>query len=90
MADPLTTSIGGRTADKRLPRPTQVKNKTPANVQITAEQIVREAKEREEDAYQPPANRVRMDFFCQSSVCRFADLLHLHNVSDASAHRISL
>mmetsp|Transcript_35189 Transcript_35189/g.67252 ORF Transcript_35189/g.67252 Transcript_35189/m.67252 type:complete len:729 (-) Transcript_35189:192-2378(-) len=58
MADPLTTSIGGRTADKRLPRPTQVKNKTPANVQITAEQIVREAKEREEDAYQPPANRI--------------------------------
>lgn len=32
---------------KGMPRPTRVKNKSPAPIQITAEQIVREAMERQ-------------------------------------------
>lgn len=41
-----------------MPRPTKVKNKTPAPTQITAEQIVREAKERQEDDYKPPTVKI--------------------------------
>ncbi|KAL6530874.1 Crooked neck-like protein 1 [Orobanche gracilis] len=37
----------------KLPRPTRVKNKTPASVQITAEQILREARERQEAEIRP-------------------------------------
>eukprot|EP00959_Pyramimonas_sp_CCMP1952_P236045 4933081-Pyramimonas_sp.AAC.1 len=33
MADPLGTSLHHKTVEKRLPRPTKVKNKTPAPVQ---------------------------------------------------------
>ncbi|KAJ0433004.1 putative tetratricopeptide-like helical domain superfamily [Helianthus annuus] len=34
--------------DVKLPKPTRVKNKTPAPIQTTAEQILREARERQE------------------------------------------
>ena len=63
MADTadLSGNVGGRSTE-RIPRPTKVKNKTPAPVQITAEQIVREAKERQEDEYRAPAHRVRFPF----------------------------
>ncbi|KAJ0255193.1 Crooked neck protein [Hirschfeldia incana] len=42
----------------RLPRPTRVKNKTPAPVQITAEQILREARERQEAEIRPPKQKI--------------------------------
>eukprot|EP00240_Pyramimonas_obovata_P006766 CAMPEP_0118936832 /NCGR_PEP_ID=MMETSP1169-20130426/20583_1 /TAXON_ID=36882 /ORGANISM="Pyramimonas obovata, Strain CCMP722" /LENGTH=172 /DNA_ID=CAMNT_0006880235 /DNA_START=94 /DNA_END=608 /DNA_ORIENTATION=- len=58
MADPLGTSLHHKTVEKRLPRPTKVKNKTPAPVQITAEQIVREAKERQDDEMAPRLGRI--------------------------------
>jgi len=41
-------------AELKLPRMTQVKNKTPAPIQITAEQILREARERQEAEFRPP------------------------------------
>ncbi|CAN1244758.1 Crooked neck-like protein 1 [Linum perenne] len=42
----------------KLPRPTRVKNKTPAPVQITAEQILREARERQEAEIRPPKQKI--------------------------------
>ena len=41
-----------------VPRATRVKNKAPAAVQITAEQIVREAAERAEDVYRAPKRKI--------------------------------
>ncbi|OUS42195.1 hypothetical protein BE221DRAFT_188001 [Ostreococcus tauri] len=40
------------------PKTTRVKNKAPAPVQITAEQIVREANERSEDVYAAPKRKI--------------------------------
>eukprot|EP01103_Thecamoeba_quadrilineata_P012753 TRINITY_DN336_c0_g2_i1.p1 TRINITY_DN336_c0_g2~~TRINITY_DN336_c0_g2_i1.p1 ORF type:complete len:676 (-),score=115.55 TRINITY_DN336_c0_g2_i1:129-2156(-) len=42
----------------RTPRTTKVKNKTPAAVQITAEQILREAQERQEAEPRPPRQKI--------------------------------
>ncbi|XLR12090.1 hypothetical protein HN51_048818 [Arachis hypogaea] len=42
----------------KLPRPTRVKNKTPAPIQITAEQILREARERQELEIRPPKQKI--------------------------------
>ncbi|KAL0890004.1 hypothetical protein Bca101_013987 [Brassica carinata] len=42
----------------KLPRTTRVKNKTPASVQITAEQILREARERQEAEIRPPKHKI--------------------------------
>jgi len=41
-----------------MPRATRVKNKQPAPVQITAEQILREAKERQEAEIKPPRQKI--------------------------------
>ncbi|XBH93076.1 hypothetical protein VPH35_084077 [Triticum aestivum] len=66
----LTTRRGGgadqaslgfltnRDTEVRLPRATRVKNKAPAGVQITAEQILREARERQEPEIRPPRQRI--------------------------------
>ncbi|KAF8090620.1 hypothetical protein N665_0471s0015 [Sinapis alba] len=42
----------------KLPRPTRVKNKTPAPLQITAEQLLREARERQEPEFLPPHQNI--------------------------------
>ncbi|XLU46496.1 hypothetical protein S245_041310, partial [Arachis hypogaea] len=42
----------------KLPPPTRVKNKTPAPIQITAEQILREAGERQEAEIRPPKQKI--------------------------------
>ncbi|XP_074567054.1 uncharacterized protein LOC141823689 [Curcuma longa] len=42
----------------KLPRSTRVKNKTPAPIQITAEQILREARERQEPEIRPPKQKI--------------------------------
>lgn len=49
---------GGKPAARVSARVTKVKNKAPAAVQITAEQLLREAKERQEAPYKPPRQRV--------------------------------
>nr|XP_040246508.1 LOW QUALITY PROTEIN: crooked neck-like protein 1 [Aegilops tauschii subsp. strangulata] len=66
----LTTRRGGgadqpslgfltnRDTEVRLPRATRVKNKAPAGVQITAEQILREARELQEPEIRPPRQRI--------------------------------
>ncbi|KAL1816477.1 hypothetical protein DCAR_0520880 [Daucus carota subsp. sativus] len=41
-----------------LPRPTRVKNKTPAPIQITAEQILRDARELQEPEIRPPKQKI--------------------------------
>ena len=38
----------------KLPEVTKVKNKTPAKIQITAEQLLRDAKERNLESVPPP------------------------------------
>ncbi|XP_013617977.1 PREDICTED: crooked neck-like protein 1 [Brassica oleracea var. oleracea] len=42
----------------KLPRPTRVKNKTPAPLQITAEQLLTEARERQESQILPPQQNI--------------------------------
>ena len=42
----------------KLPRPTRVKNKTPVPIQITAEHILREARERQEAEIRPPKQKI--------------------------------
>ncbi|XP_047333154.1 crooked neck-like protein 1 [Impatiens glandulifera] len=52
--------MSGNNKESDLPRPTRVKNKTPASIQITAEQILREAREREmqEAEIRPPKQNI--------------------------------
>ncbi|XP_047320632.1 crooked neck-like protein 1 [Impatiens glandulifera] len=47
-SDPSLGFLTKKDTEVKLPRPTHVKNKTPAAIQITAEQILREARERQE------------------------------------------
>ncbi|KNA17989.1 hypothetical protein SOVF_074890 [Spinacia oleracea] len=42
----------------RYPQSTRVKNKTPAPIQITAEQLLREARERQESEIRPPKQKI--------------------------------
>ncbi|GAB4816800.1 hypothetical protein N2152v2_003846 [Parachlorella kessleri] len=42
----------------KLPRVTRVKNKQPADKQITAEQILRESKALQQDAFKPPTQKI--------------------------------
>jgi crooked neck len=62
MANQTDSSSPGfltkRDTEVKLPRPTRVKNKTPAQVQITAEQILREARERQEAEIRPPKQKI--------------------------------
>ncbi|CAL2265322.1 unnamed protein product [Prunus armeniaca] len=57
-ADPTLGFLIRKDADDMLPRPTRVKNKTPAPVQITAEQILREARECQEAEIRPPKQKI--------------------------------
>ncbi|KAK9715749.1 hypothetical protein RND81_06G187000 [Saponaria officinalis] len=49
---------GKQDTEVRLPRATRVKNKTPASVQITAEQILRESHERQEAEIRAPKQSI--------------------------------
>ena len=49
---------GGGGNDNRMNAMARVKNKQPAPVQITAEQILREAKERQEEDPKPPKQKI--------------------------------
>ncbi|KAF7150540.1 hypothetical protein RHSIM_Rhsim02G0241000 [Rhododendron simsii] len=57
-SDPSLGYLTRKDTEVKLPRPTRVKNKTPAPVQITAEQILREARERQEAEIRPPKQKI--------------------------------
>ena len=57
-ADPSLGYLTRKDTEVKLPRPTRVKNKTPAPIQITAEQILREARERQEAEIRPPKQKI--------------------------------
>ncbi|KAJ0100340.1 hypothetical protein Patl1_20540 [Pistacia atlantica] len=57
-ADPSLGYLTREDTKVKLPRPTRVKNKTPAPIQITAEQILREAWERQEAEIWPPKQKI--------------------------------
>ncbi|XP_078438951.1 uncharacterized protein LOC144709307 [Wolffia australiana] len=57
-ADPSLGFLTRRDTEVKLPRPTRVKNKSPAPIQITAEQILREARERQEAEIRPPKQKI--------------------------------
>ncbi|KAL5814289.1 hypothetical protein ACOSQ4_024930 [Xanthoceras sorbifolium] len=57
-ADPSLGYLTRNETEIKLPRPTRVKNKTPAPIQITAEQILREARERQEAEIRPPKQKI--------------------------------
>ncbi|KAG0613603.1 hypothetical protein M758_6G115000 [Ceratodon purpureus] len=56
--DPALGFLTRKKTQVKLPRPTRVKNKTPAPVQISAEQIVREAQERQEAEFRPAKQKL--------------------------------
>ena len=56
--DPSLGFLTRKDTEVKLPRPTRVKNKTPAPIQITAEQILREARERQEAEIRPPKQKI--------------------------------
>ncbi|KAJ4974527.1 hypothetical protein NE237_007701 [Protea cynaroides] len=57
-SDPSLGFLTRKETEVKLPRPTRVKNKTPAPIQITAEQILREARERQEAEIRPPKQKI--------------------------------
>ncbi|KAL0304704.1 UNVERIFIED_CONTAM: Crooked neck-like protein 1 [Sesamum angustifolium] len=57
-SDPNLGYLTKKETEVKLPRPTRVKNKTPAPIQITAEQILREARERQEAEIRPPKQKI--------------------------------
>ncbi|XP_010261495.1 PREDICTED: crooked neck-like protein 1 isoform X2 [Nelumbo nucifera] len=57
-SDPTLGYLTRKETEVKLPRPTRVKNKTPAPIQITAEQILREARERQEAEIRPPKQKI--------------------------------
>ncbi|KAM7494323.1 hypothetical protein LguiB_028932 [Lonicera macranthoides] len=57
-SDPSLGYLTRKETEVKLPRPTRVKNKTPAPIQITAEQILREARERQEAEIRPPKQKI--------------------------------
>ncbi|CAI0459050.1 unnamed protein product [Linum tenue] len=57
-ADASLGYLTRKDTEVKLPRPTRVKNKTPAPIQITAEQILREARERQEAEIRPPKQKI--------------------------------
>lgn len=57
-SDPTLGYLTKKETEVKLPRPTRVKNKTPAPIQITAEQILREARERQESEIRPPKQKI--------------------------------
>ncbi|XP_060670702.1 uncharacterized protein LOC112488786 [Ziziphus jujuba] len=65
----------------RLPRPTSVKNKTPAPIQITAEQILREAREHHDASETQPHKRQKitdqdeLDDYCLRKRKQYEDLV---------------
>ena len=50
----LEKQLGGLSRSGKVPKQAKVKNKAPAELQITAEQLLREAKERELEIVPPP------------------------------------
>ena len=52
---------GAPPAVRRMPKVAKVKNKAPAPMQITAEQMLREAKERELEKVEPPPTQKIQD-----------------------------
>ncbi|QDZ19359.1 hypothetical protein A3770_02p18770 [Chloropicon primus] len=50
--------LGGRDLQVKLPRATRVKSKQAADRQITAEQLIREAKDRQEDDFKAPRQKI--------------------------------
>lgn len=53
----------------KMPKVAKVKNKTPAEIQITAEQLLREAKERDLEIVPPPPKQKISDRSQISSHC---------------------
>ncbi|KAF8101374.1 hypothetical protein N665_0206s0050 [Sinapis alba] len=58
FSDRTVGYVPRKDTEVKLPRTTRVKNKTPAAVQITAEQILREARERQEAKIHPPKQKI--------------------------------
>ena len=56
--DAMFRNMSKAATASNLPRATRVKNKSAAPIQITAEQIVREAKERQDDTYIAPRQKI--------------------------------
>ena len=50
----IEKQLGGLSRSGKVPKQAKVKNKAPAELQITAEQLLREAKERELEIVPPP------------------------------------
>ena len=79
----LEKPLGGVTKMGKVPKMAKVKNKAPADLQITAEQLLREAKERElEIVPAPPKQKVNL--------LKESFILTLHLCSRSKMKRSSL
>ncbi|CAN1751072.1 Crooked neck-like protein 1 [Linum perenne] len=58
VCDASMAYLTRKDTELNVPRPTRVKNKTPALLQITADQIIREARERQESEIRPPKQKI--------------------------------
>ena len=56
--DPSLGFLTKKETKVKLARPIRVKNKTPAPIQITAKQILREAHEQQEAEIRPPKQKI--------------------------------
>ena len=61
MADGLDSVPVGEGRAPKIPKVARVKNKAPATLQITAEQLLREAKERQLEIVPPPPKQKIQD-----------------------------
>ena len=65
----LEKQLGGLSRSGKVPKQAKVKNKAAADLQITAEQLLREAKERElEIVPPPPKQKVRKNNITEISM----------------------
>ena len=58
----IEKQLGGLSRSGKVPKQAKVKNKAPAELQITAEQLLREAKERELEIVPPPPKQKVFSF----------------------------
>ena len=71
----LEKQLGGLSRSGKVPKQAKVKNKAAADLQITAEQLLREAKERELEIVPPPPKQKVRKNNINSVIC---EVIYLH------------
>ena len=67
----IEKQLGGLSRSGKVPKQAKVKNKAPAELQITAEQLLREAKERELEIVPPPPKQKVSYAILKPKLCNY-------------------